>query len=203
MENAIEIEMEQRERVRQSYSGGSMTESQIDKSIHFAGIVRRDIQKTGSFIKPVSRYAETYAEGERFDATRAETIIRDAFKAVYSESMNEMRLRLAERENSLRDAGSEQALYYAERMLRDIQEGQTMPLYQADDRAAVAMAQQHGITEIGARSMMKEVYQAATGRNLYEVGKELERTHHTPKKEAARMEKQAQQNERVPAMSRS
>lgn len=66
-----------------------------------------------------------------------------------------------------------------------------MPFYQAYDRAAVTMARQHGVTEAGAKSMMKEAFEAAESTSLYDHGKTLEARYHSPVREAQRATRQA------------
>jgi len=171
---------------RQSFTGASLTESQYDTATNIVAIMHRNIEKNGTFREPLTDFAHAFARGEKFDAMRGETIIRDLFKAINGETMNQLRTRRMDREATLRETGSEQALYHANRVLSGIQDSPTMPFYQAYDQSAVAMAQRHGITETGAKSMMKEVFEATEGRDLYEAGKEMEEQHHKPVRDAQR-----------------
>ena len=126
---------------------------------------------------------------------RGETIIRDIYAARYGRTMNQTREGLLERESTLREAGQDQALHHARSIEGMIKEGKTMPFYRAYDHAAVSMAEQHNITETGAKKMMKTAYREAAGMELYDTGKALEKAHHEPVKEAQRQERAANRNQ--------
>ena len=70
-----------------------------------------------------------------------------------------------------------------------------MPFYRAYDHAAVSMAEQHNITETGAKEMMKTAYRETAGKELYDTGKELEKAHHEPVREEQRQERAANRNQ--------
>ena len=181
--NAID---DSRTKVRQSPAGQRLTESQLISANAIAEILNGETHRSGSFIEPLQLYGFSFSRGERFDAQRAELIIRDVYQARFDESLNKTRERLLEREPVVRNSGSEQALYYARSVLDKIRDGKTMPYYKAQDEAAVEMSRQHGVTENFSKKMMAESYEAVEGRKLYDVGKELEARYHTPTKEAER-----------------
>lgn len=110
---------------------------------------------------------------------KGETILRDQFRARYGHSMNAMREQLIEREKTLQSSPQDHALYHARLLIGQITGGSS-PFYKAYDDAAVSMARQHGITESGAKAMMKEAYKVAESQDLYSFGKELEKRHHQP-----------------------
>ena len=173
---------------RQSYSGSRLTDSQFDEAWNIAGIINREIHRSGSFIKKLSNYAETFADDRKFDVTRAENILRDIFKSRYGESMNQMREELMATEENLRSLPLEHALPHARTAVQLIRESSAMPAYQAIDRVSVGMARQNGITEYAAQKMMSEAYEAAEGRSLREACKEL----HQPDRQAAWAERKAE-----------
>lgn len=185
-------ETETRHEARNSFTGKSLTEAQFDEAWLLAGVLERNIRKSGSSNKKLTDYAHDFARDERFDQMRAETIIRDLFKSRYNQTMNQMREQFAAREDAVRTQGQDDALQHAHTIPVMIQDGETMPFYQAFDRAALNMAQQHTITEIGAKSMMKEAFEKTEGRALYDVCKEVEQEFHMPKREAEQAARQAQ-----------
>ena len=180
---------------RNSYTGSRLTDSQFEEAWNIAGILNREIRKSGGFIEKLADYAHAFSRTERFDTARGETILRDLFTARYGLSMNKTREALMEREAVVRSSAQDQALHHARQVGRMIQEGPTMPFYQAYDRAAVAMAQKHGVTETGAKSMMKEAFEAAENTSLYETGKALEERYHRPVREAQRTTRRSERRQ--------
>ena len=180
-----------RQDARQSFTGKRMTESQFDEAWNITGIINREIHKSGSFIDKLTDYAHAYSRNQKFDGARGEVILRDLYSARYGESMNQTRTALMEREDMIRETAQDQALHHARSIGKIIQNGPTMPFYQAADNAGVAMAHQHGITETGAKKLMAEAFEAAEGRSLRDHGKELESTYHIPVRDAERAARQA------------
>uniref|UniRef100_UPI0026245742 hypothetical protein n=1 Tax=uncultured Sulfitobacter sp. TaxID=191468 RepID=UPI0026245742 len=76
----------------------------------------------------------------------------------------------------------------------------TQPFYKAYDRAAVTLAKELNITQLGAKAMMKDAYHQQHGTDLYEKGKALEEKFHTPVREA---EKEARIAERTTSRTQS
>ncbi|MEM9813360.1 MAG: hypothetical protein AAF160_21715 [Pseudomonadota bacterium] len=64
----------------------------------------------------------------------------------------------------------------------------------------MSLAEELKITQTGAKALMKETYQAAHDRDLYEAGKELEEAYHRPVREAEIAERKA---EKLQSRSRS
>lgn len=174
---------------RQSFAGRNLTTSQFDEAWALSGIVAGEIHKSGSFRDKLSDYAHAFARNERFDTLKGEDIVRDLFKERYGETMNQMREGLMSREADIEDAIVDDALIRARSVTDLIREAPTMPFYRAYDQAAVKMAQDHGITEAGAKEMMKAAFASHEGRELYEAGKEAEELYHKPaRREAERGE---------------
>ncbi len=178
-------EENKRQVARASFTGSRLTEAQFDGAWNLAGILHREIHKSGSFVEPLTDYAHAYARNERFDAARGEIILRDIFKARFDQSLNQLREGLAAKEGKLREAPSEEALRHARSVGAMSREEPTTPFYQAFDRAAVTMARESGITEAAAKSMMKEAFKEAEGHELYEAYKALEAQHHQPDQDSA------------------
>ena len=180
-----------------------LTDSQRYESAAVVGILHRELHKTGKYADRLDHYAHAFALGQPFKQDRADYVLRDQYEVTYGQSLKNTQDKLFEREAVLRESGQEQALYHAHTVETMIQDGDTMPFYLAFDRAAVEMARKHDITEAGAKSMMKTAYSRETGRDLYEVGKELEREFHTPKREEMRQVRETsrgQSRHRGPSM---
>ena len=179
---------------RRSFTGKGLSEAQFDHAIALSGVIDREIRRTGKFREVLTDYAHAFARTEKFDALKGEVIIRDIFKARYGQTMNQRREALMEREAAVRDTARDQSLAQARGIEPMIRQGETMPFHEAFDRSAVQLASTLGITEAGAKTMMRESYQSAEGRELYEVCKAAEREDHLPKIEAAREARKAEQD---------
>lgn len=182
---------------RDSYSGRTLTESQFQKAWALAGVFNDEIRRTGSFIEPLTDYAHAYARAEKFDALRGETILRDLYKERFGETMNQTREGLLAAEAALPDIAKTRALDCAEAIGELIRKAPTQPFYKAYDRAAVSLSAELKITQVAAKALMKDAYEAHHGRDLYEVGKALEKEHHLPVREAEIAARKAETAERA------
>lgn len=169
---------------RDSYSGRSLTESQFREAMAITEIIHAEIENSGSFIEKLGDYSHAFARNQKFDALRSEKISRDLYTARYGQSMNQTRETLLKAEEALPDIAKTRALDCAESIGALIQKAPTQPFYQAYDRAAVTLAKEFGITQTGAKQLMKDIYQQHHGRELYAEGKEIEAAYHTPVREA-------------------
>lgn len=182
-------------RARASYSGRMLTNAQFDEAIAITGILEREIQKTGKFKDKLSDYAHAMARGAQFDTLKAETMIRDLYKARTGQTLNQHREALMEREAKLSDedkAGARPKAYEVGSMM---EENGNMPFYRAYDQQATALARELGITDIAARTLMQDAFRAAENRELYEWGKELEKKYRHPQEEGE-IEKEQRETER-------
>lgn len=198
--------LDQMKAARESFSGKTLTDSQFKEAWAISGIIREEIQKSGSFREKLTDYAHAFARGEKFDAMRGETILRDIYQGGHNETMNQTREALMEREKtlSLTDETQAQALQSADRIETLIKEGPTQPFYQAYDHAARELASTLLITQNGAKALMRDAYQNAHQRELYEASKEVEEAYHKPVKEAeiaARKQDQLQSRAQTRSMS--
>ena len=180
---------------RDSFSGKGLTESQFAEAWALSGIIHGEIKRSGSFHEKLTDYAHAYARNERFDAMRAESTLRDVYKGRYGETMNQTREALLKQDELLPDAAHNRILAHADSIGPMIQEGETRPFYQAFDAAAVNLSREMGITQNGAKAMMKDTFQSQYGRDLYEAGKEIEAAYHKPVREAEIAERKAEQLE--------
>lgn len=185
MNDKTETVDERKAEARQHPAAKNLTESQFDKTWAISGIVRREIHRSGTFREVLSDFAHAFARTERFDALKAEEMVRDIFKTRYGQTMNQMRETLMVRESEIEQAIDPDALRHAQSIIQLIREAPTMPFYRAYDQSAVAFAAEFGITEAGAKEMMKAAFASQEGRELYEAGKEAEAQYHKPAREEA------------------
>ncbi|MEM6758179.1 MAG: hypothetical protein AAF601_01735 [Pseudomonadota bacterium] len=169
---------------RETFSGKTMTDTQIKKAMGIAVVIEAEIQRSGSFKGDLTDYAHAFARNEKFDALRGETMIRDTFTARYGMSMNQMREGLLEAEQNLPETARTRALACAETIGDLIQKAPTQPFYQAYDRAGTTLSKELGITQNAAKSLMSEMFAQQHGKELYAHGKEVEEAYHTPVREA-------------------
>ena len=177
-------------KARQSFTGKKLSDSQSDESRSLAEIMHRGIRKNGKFREKLTDYSHAFARGEKFDAMKAEIIIRDQFKEQYGETMNQMRLGLKERQENLPDTAGRDALEYARMIEPLIRDGDTMPFYRAYDYVGGALAEKLNITETGAKELMTTAFREGEDRELYDFGKTLEKQFHEPVREAERVARQ-------------
>jgi len=191
-DNIQEIAIE----TRQGSTGKKLSDSQYDESKSVAEIMRRGIRKNGKFREKLTDYSHAFARGEKFDAMKAEMIIRDQFKEQYGETMNQMRLGLKERQENLPETAGRDALEYARMIEPLIRDGETMPFYRAYDYVGGAFAEKLNITETGAKELMTTAYREIEGRELYEFGKALEKKFNVPEREAEQQTREVKRNQK-------
>jgi hypothetical protein len=180
---------------RQSFTGKRLTQSQFEESMDIAAIMDRQIKTSGSFKEKLGDYAYAFSRSEKFEVMKAETIIRDQFKARYGQTMNNMRETLKSNEDNLDAHAISKVILHARDIGRLIKEGDTMPFYQAYDNRAVQLADELKITQSGAKMLMQEAFRVQEGRELYEWGKEVEKEFHTPKMEAEKQQREVQKTQ--------
>jgi len=184
---------------RDSFSGRLLTNSQFDEAMSVTGIIEREIKKSGAFKDKLGDYAHAFARSEKFDAMKAETIIRDLFKERCGQTMNQMREGLMEREQKLNDIQRKQALGHAREVGKMIEQGNKLPFHRAYAHQAQELADNLDITDAGAKSLMKDEFKASEGKEFYNWGKEVEDKHYRPQIEA---EKQQRESTRTQSRSR-
>jgi len=184
--------------VRQSNNGRKLSDSQSDESKSVAKILCRGIRKNGKFREKLTDYSHAFARGEKFDAMKAEMIIRDQFKEQYGETMKQMRLGLKERQENLPETADRDALEYARMIEPLIRDGDTMPFYRAYDYVGCALAEKLNITETGAKELMTTAYREIEGRELYEFGKALEKKFVVPNRDAEQQEREVKRDQAQP-----
>lgn len=197
---------------KESFSGKTLTESQFNEAWAISKIIHQEINKRGTFREKLTDYSHAFARSEKFDAMRAENILRDVYGGRYSQSMNHTREALMAKENALAatpDTQSEtqvHALKSAEAVEGLIKEGRTQPFYKAYDIASQKLASKLKITQTGAKALMQAAYKAQHDRDLYDQGKEVEGAYHKPVREAeiaARKAEKMENNQQTQSHSRS
>lgn len=183
------------QKARESFSGKGMTETQLQTAWAISQIVREEIQQSGSFIETLTDYSHAFSRPERFDAMRGEKMLRDIYEARFDETMNATRERLKTAEEHLPDIAKTRALDCAESVGQLIEKAPTQPFYKAYDRAAVTLSKELGITQLGAKTLMKETFQQHNGADLYETGKAQEEKFHKPVREAEQQARKAEQTQ--------
>ncbi|MGH1464137.1 MAG: hypothetical protein ACRBBQ_02135 [Cognatishimia sp.] len=184
-----------RRAARQSFTGSGLSESQFEMAKSLGGVMHAGIWKDGDFFKRLKKHSEAFADTQKFDEKRAEIIIRDIYTAYHGHSMNALREELRNSHTVLQEASEDVAQPHVQAVKHHIKDGKTMSYAAALDTQAVAMSRRFRITENAAIAMMHESNERETGRNLTEIGKELEGQYHKPVREAeraARPEERAQ-----------
>jgi len=169
---------------RQSFNGKGLTEAQFDKAWALSSVLHAEIKERGTFREALTDFSHAFARGEKFDALRAEAVLRDVFTGRYGQSMNQLREGLKANLEGLPETAKARALTAAESIEGMIKEGPTRPFYQAYDAAAVTLSEELTITRDGAKALMREAFKETHGRELGDHGKEIEAAYHKPVREA-------------------
>ncbi len=191
---------------RESFSGLLLTDRQFDDVIAITGIHERSIKETGKFKEKLDHFSSALAATEKFDIAKANTIIRDLFKARTGVTMNQMREALVEREKALFDkenpvpeAEKQKAYMAANEVGRMVEEGTKMTFNRAFAFEASQLATELNITDVGAKIFISDTFEEIEGRAFREWGKELDETFYRPQVEA---EKQQRKEEKSYSRSR-
>ena len=180
------------QQARESFSGRLLTDSQFHEAVAITEILEREIQKSGTFKEKLGDYAYAFARSERFEAAKAETIVRDLFKARTGVTMNQMREKLMEREQALSAEERGGAYTHALEMGALIETGNKISFHRAYAHQAHLLGQELAITDAAAKRLMSEEFKAAENTELYAWGKELEDQFYRPQ-----IEKEKQQRARA------
>ena len=186
-------EPKERDRIaeaRESFSGRLLTNSQFDEAMMITGILEREIHRSGSFKDKLGDYAYAMARSEKMDAVKAETTIRDLFKARTGQTMNQMREALAETQSKLPDEAFDKAYQYAADIGDMVRGGNKMSFYRAYAHQAEMLAREYNTTDAGAKDMMHQTFQEAEDRELFDWGKQLDEQYYRPQIEAEKKERE-------------
>lgn len=187
-------EMERVKNARESYSGRLLSDPHFDEAMMLTGIIEKEIQATGKFKEALGGYANSFANPKKnLSAINAETIIRDLFKERTGLSMNELRESFQQREESLTAEQKKAALPYASEIGTMIEQGDKISFHRAFSHQAKDYATKLNITDLGAKRIMSEQFEAVKGETLYDWGKAKEKEFYRPQIQA---EKQARSEAR-------
>lgn len=156
-----------------SRSRGSLTHAQHDESWRIAGILEREIWRSGRFAEKLGDYAYVFSRNEKFDVAKSEEIIRAQFKARYGANLNEYRKTVAEREERL-DGTAVALAFDKAKEIEARMKADGDPFYRAFDAKAVELSKALDVTESKAKSLMKSSFAEETGKDLYAWAKSFE-----------------------------
>ena len=183
---------------RESFSGRMLTNRQFEDAMAITGILEREIKTTGKFKEKLSDYSVAMARTEKFDVMKSETIIRDLYKVRTSETMNQTREKLMDREASLTEDQKYSAYKQAREVGQMIEDGNKISFHRAYTHVASDYAKELGITDAGAKILMKEALKSVEDKDLYEWGKEIEKKYYTPQIEAEKQQRKPTRSQTRP-----
>lgn len=189
--------------VRESFSTRLLTDAQFDECLAITNIIGREIRRSGKFKDKLRDYAYALARSEKFDAGKAETILRDLFKARTGQSMNQMREKLVKGEEAITDDQRQQAYQYACDIGSMMEQGDKLSFHRACSGQAQILAKEFSITDSAAKRLMAEEFNTAEDAKLYDWGKELEEQFFRPQIEAEKQHRDQSQPSSGSTKSRS
>lgn len=182
--------------VRETYSARLLSNSQFDEAVAITSIIEREILRSGTFKEKLADYAHAFARTEKFDSGKAETMIRDIFRSRVGQSMNDMREKLMQREETLTPQQKTLGVHFAKATGEMIETGDKITFSRAFAHQGELLGRELGITDAGAKRLMKEEFQAVEGADFYQWGKDIEETFYRSQIEAERQRGQARQEGR-------
>lgn len=178
-------EMERVATSRDSFSGRLLSDPHYDEAMMITGIVEKEIQSTGRFKEVLTEYSAAYAHTKKnLSVINSEKILRDLFKERTGMTMNEMRETFVQREETLTETQKRTAFPYAEAVGTMIENGNKVSFHRAFSHQAKQCAVELNITDLGAKRLMSQQFEAVNGEKFYDWGKEQEKTFYRPQIEA-------------------
>lgn len=178
-------EMERVATSRDSFSGRLLSDPHYDEAMMITGIIEKEIQSTGRFKKALEKYSEAYVHDKKnLSVIKSETLLRDLFKDRTGMTMNEMRETFVQREENLTDEQRKAAFPYAMEVGTMIEQGDKVSFHRAFSHQAKDYATKLNITDLGAKRLMSQQFEAVKGEKFYDWGKEQEKTFYRPQIEA-------------------
>lgn len=196
-------EMERVKSARESYSGRLLSDPHFNKAMMNTGIIEKNIQATGKFKEVLNEYSAAFAHTKQnLSVVNAEKIIRDLFKERVGLSMNELREAFQKREEKLTEEQKNAAFPYAKEVGTMIEEGNKISFSRAFAHQAKDYATKLKITDLGAKRIMSEQFEAVQGEKFYDWGKAKENEFYRPQIEAEKQARASQKQQRGMAYSR-
>jgi len=178
-------------KTRESFSARLLTDPQFEEFASICGILNREIHRSGSFIEKLETYAFSVSRTEKgINANKADTILRDIYKGLFGQSMDQLRKQLLKAEEELDEERSAIALDFAYATLQQVEDGDKIPFYRAYAEQAARMGTELGITDVFAKKLMSEQFEAAEARPFYEEGKQFEDKFYRPQIEAEKRKRE-------------
>ncbi len=186
-------EMQRVSTARESFSGRLLSDPDFDEAMLITNIVEKEIQKTGQFAQKLNEYSAAYAHTRKnLSVIKSEKIIRDLFKERTGMWMNDMRKIFEQREEGLSDTQKRAAFPYAQEIGAMIEKGNKISFHRAFSHQAKTCAMELNITDLGAKRIMSEQFEAVKGEKLYDWGKDHETRFYKPQIEAEKQQRKAQ-----------
>ncbi|MCV6600371.1 MAG: glycine/sarcosine/betaine reductase component B subunit, partial [Cohaesibacter sp.] len=195
-------ELERVREARTSYSGNLLTDRQFNDVMAVTGIIERRMKETGTFKDCLGDFSNALARTERFDTAKANTIIRDLFRARTGMSMNKMREGLIANERKLLTAenpslaGQKQDALMAVKLAGQmVKEGSKMTFHRAISYEAAQMATKLNVTDAGVKRFMADTFKESQGKELRDWGRDLDEKYYRPQIEAEKSQRTAERNQ--------
>lgn len=178
-------------KTRESFSAKLLTDPQFEEFASICGILNREIHRSGSFIEKLETYAFAVSRTEKgINAAKADTILRDIYKGLFGQSLDQLRKQLLKTQEELDEEQASVGLDFAYATLQQIEDGDKIPFYRAYAEQAALMATELGITDVFAKKLMSEQFEAAEARKFYEEGKQFEDKFYRPQIEAEKRKRE-------------
>ncbi len=174
---------------RECFSARLLSDAQYFECKSVARIIEREILYSGTFKEKLGDYAYALARLQKFDVAKAETILRDVFKASTGQSMNQMRESLAANLEAIDDDNRQQAYQSACDIGEFMENGDKLCFNRAFAALAQNFARELGITDIAAKRIMSDEFNKAEGSKLYDWGKELDEQFFRPQIDAEKQQR--------------
>lgn len=193
---------------RESFSGRMLNNRLFADFVAVTQIIERGIRENGSFLDQLGDYSYAIARSQRFDAAKADTTLRDLFRERTGQTMNQLRERLIQREESLTPAEKSRALTFAAEIGGIVEVGDKLTFNRVLAEQAQRYGDELGITHTKARGLMAEAFEASEGRSIYDWGKELDQRFFQAQVDAEKSERStfvenAQGGEKTPSRGRA
>ena len=194
-------------KIRESFSARLLTDPQFEEFASICGILHREIHRSGSFIEKLETYAFAVSRAEKgINAAKADTILRDIFKGLFGQSLDQLRKQLLKTQEELDEEQVSVGLDFAYATLQQIEDSaqeaksadgsarpgtKAVPFYRAYAEQAALMATELGITDVFAKKLISEQFEAAEAREFYEEGKQFEDKFYRPQIEAEKRNRES------------
>ena len=184
---------------RNTYSARLLTDPQFEEFVSICTILNREIHRSGSFIEKLGIYAFAVSLTEKGISTnRAETIIRDLFKGLFDQSLDQLRQSLLKAEEELDEESIAMGFPYALEVLKMIQGKDQngrgvppIPFHRAYAHQAALMATQLSISDIAAKKIISKQFEIFEERDFYQECKEYEARFYQGKIQAEKRKRDA------------